>query len=105
MTIGASSINHFTEALFSSIMLNLIPSENRNSVYSIRPTISNLFVIPLLPIVGSIIDISGLIYGVLISMAICLIGSILIFASLSLNNPNREISVKVDVIPQGAISN
>ena len=60
-------------------MIIKVPSEHRNSVYSLLPTLSLLFQIPLLPVVGSIIEEGGLSSGVILLLVLSIIGSSLLF--------------------------
>jgi hypothetical protein len=55
------------EILRMRYMVDLVPNENRNSVYSLIPTITSFIAIPILPITGRFIDQYGLIAGVLIA--------------------------------------
>lgn len=105
MILSVATTMHFIDALFGRIMLDLVPSENRNAIYSLLPTLSNLFAIPLLPITGAFIEGSGLIYGVILTMSISIFGFILIFASIYLVGPGKEISVNLESKPQAIITN
>ncbi|UCG02813.1 MAG: MFS transporter [Candidatus Heimdallarchaeota archaeon] len=55
-----------SEVLRMRLMVDLVPSENRNAVYSLLPTITSLLSMLLLPIVGQMIDIFGLVAGVVV---------------------------------------
>ncbi|MFX0052857.1 MAG: MFS transporter [Candidatus Hermodarchaeota archaeon] len=57
------------------IRIDLIPSENRNAVYSLIPTIVALIGIPIFPFTGYLIDNYGLIPGIVICFISYTIGS------------------------------
>ncbi|MHA2296796.1 MAG: MFS transporter [Candidatus Hodarchaeales archaeon] len=58
------------------IMIDLIPSENRNTVYSLIPTIAALIGIPVLPLAGNLIDSHGLITGIVVCFISYTVGSL-----------------------------
>ncbi len=66
------------QTLQQRIMIDLVPSEFRNSVYSLMPTIFSLIGIPVVPLAGIIIENYGLHAGILTAGIVCVIGSILI---------------------------
>lgn len=65
--------------LFQRTMMIEIPSESRNSVYSLLPSIALLLQIPFLPIFGSIIESGGLIAGIEVLLGISSIGCFFLF--------------------------
>jgi MFS family permease len=65
-------------ALIQRIMIDLVPSEYRNSVYSLMPTIFSLIGIPVIPLAGIIIEDFGLAAGIFIAGIVCVIGSLFI---------------------------
>ncbi|MHA2054559.1 MAG: MFS transporter [Candidatus Hodarchaeales archaeon] len=67
MNITTGFIMRTAEILRMRYMVDLVPNENRNSVYSLIPTITSFIAIPILPITGRFIDQYGLIAGVLIA--------------------------------------
>ena len=67
--------------LSQRILLDLVPSENRNAVYSLRPTIVSLLGIPILPVAGVAVDTYGLPMGILIAGMVCLFGFAIIVVS------------------------
>ncbi|OLS24005.1 MAG: hypothetical protein HeimC3_22300 [Candidatus Heimdallarchaeota archaeon LC_3] len=83
--IVAVSVNGTLLALISilrrRILLDDVPTENRNSVYSLIPTIVAIFGIPIIPFVGLITEIYGLVGGILIALLITLGSSFFIFSS------------------------
>jgi hypothetical protein len=62
-------------------MVDLVPSENRNAVYSLIPSLVSILGIPLLPITGSIIKQWGLNVGIIIPFFAGLLGSLFILIS------------------------
>jgi MFS family permease len=68
-----SFLSPFVWTLHQRVLLDLVPSENRNGVYSLMPTMTNAFAIPLLPVIGLLIDNNGIITGVVILLGIALI--------------------------------
>lgn len=83
--ILTSSINCLLDVaniLRGRMLLDLVPSENRNAVYSLIPTIISVFAIPLLPIAGTLIENFGLRAGIIVSLVLSFIGAFLIFFSL-----------------------
>ena len=87
MSLFVSVLQPFMGALNSRIFLDLIPSEFRNSIYSLFPTVSGVLAFILLPIIGSIIEVSGMISSLMIMLGIASFG--IIFISLSLNSPEK----------------
>ncbi|MHA2364821.1 MAG: MFS transporter [Candidatus Hodarchaeales archaeon] len=74
----------------SRIMLDLVPSENRNAIYSLIPSLYSFFGIVALPIVGLVIAQSGLISGIAIGFFTASLGFILIFLAHYYNNDIRS---------------
>ncbi len=62
-------------------MVDLVPSENRNAVYSLIPSLVSIIGIPLLPITGYLISKWGLNIGIIIPFLAGLFGSLFIIAS------------------------
>lgn len=67
--------------LRSRILLDIVPDQFRNSVYSLIPSLVALLGIPIIPIVGVIVELYGLESGIIISLVIAIIASICIFSS------------------------
>ena len=67
--------------LRSRILLDIVPDQFRNSVYSLIPSLVALLGIPIIPIVGFIVELYGLESGIIISLVIAIIASICIFSS------------------------
>ncbi|MFX1286469.1 MAG: MFS transporter [Promethearchaeota archaeon] len=78
INISASTIYRTAEVLRMRLLVDFVPSENRNSIYSLIPTITALFSVPLLPAAGQIIDSFGLVAGVAVILTVFSIGFMLI---------------------------
>jgi hypothetical protein len=77
--------------LSQRILLDLIPSENRNSVYSLMPSIVSILGIPLLPIAGAAVDTYGLYLGILIAGIVCAVGFVFFVTSSYFKNPKNKL--------------
>ncbi|MHA2307393.1 MAG: MFS transporter [Candidatus Hodarchaeales archaeon] len=77
------------------IMVDLVPSENRNSVYSLMPTIFSLIGIFILPIAGLLVEEFGLAAGIMCAGVTCIVGSVLIYLGMRIKH------VTVDTSPKG----
>ncbi|UCG00348.1 MAG: MFS transporter [Candidatus Heimdallarchaeota archaeon] len=84
MNISNSFVIRIAYILRDRITIDLVPSEVRNSVYSLIPTLISVFGIPLLVIAGQLVENSGLIAGVAFAFGICITGSSILFISLKL---------------------
>jgi MFS family permease len=78
INISVSLIYRTSEILRMRLLVDFVPSECRNSIYSLIPTITALFSVPLLPIAGQIIDNFGLAAGVAMILTVFSSGFILI---------------------------
>ncbi|MFW9992248.1 MAG: MFS transporter [Candidatus Odinarchaeota archaeon] len=76
MNLTVAFILNLGVILQRRIMIDLIPSENRNAVYSLIPTIVALIGIPILPFAGNLIDSHGLIAGIVICFILYTAGSL-----------------------------
>ena len=74
MIVGGTIPPVFLSALMRRVTIDLVPSENRNAIYSLVPTISGALSIPMIPFAGALIEKYGLIYGVGVVFIISLIG-------------------------------
>ena len=74
MIVGGTIPPVFLSALMRRVTIDLVPSENRNAIYSLVPTISGALSIPMIPFTGVLIEKYGLIYGVGVVFIISLIG-------------------------------
>jgi len=65
-------------------MIDIIPSEHRNAVYSLIPTLISLFGIPLILIAGFCTESFGLPGGIVIAFVVSITGIFFIFLSFKL---------------------
>lgn len=77
MSIGVISL--IVKTSFQRILLKNIPSDNRNSVYSLMPSIANFIQILLLPLFGFIIEGGGLLAGAQFLFCLSLLSLVFIF--------------------------
>lgn len=63
------------------IMIDLVPSEFRNAIYSLIPTIYSIISVPVIVITGSLIESYGLIAGILMAQVFALLGGIFVLIS------------------------
>ena len=80
----SSLISVVVNSLESRLYVNLIPSEYRNSVYSLIPTLTAFIAISVLPLTGKLIQEKGLISGLWIVIALCMIGTLMLHWSIYL---------------------
>jgi MFS family permease len=78
INISASTIYRTAEVLRMRLLVDFVPSDNRNSIYSLIPTITALFSVPLLTAAGQIIDSFGLVAGVAVILTVFSTGFMLI---------------------------
>ncbi|MFX0064019.1 MAG: MFS transporter [Candidatus Hermodarchaeota archaeon] len=84
------------------ITVDLVPSENRNAIYSLLPTLSGLFVVPMLIIAGFQIETYGISAGIIVAFLVSVTGAILIFIGMHFLNSQKETTLKtteVESIP------
>ncbi len=85
------------------IMLDLVPSKNRNAVYSLIPTIISLFGIFLLPISSYMIEQINLTAGIFLAFLVALVGASFIALGihfhLTASVDVTSSSVQVDEVP------
>lgn len=81
LTIANNVILDVAGTLEDRTMIDLVPSENRNAVYSLIPSLFSLMGIPLFPITGFLIEHYGLNVGIAIPFITGLIGSLLLLFS------------------------
>ena len=79
MTYSVNGIGSFFMALYQRVLSVTVPSDKRNSVYSLLPSIGLILQIPLLPIVGQVIELYGLASGVAILLLLSFVGTGFIF--------------------------
>ncbi|MFW9794501.1 MAG: hypothetical protein ACFFEE_09370, partial [Candidatus Thorarchaeota archaeon] len=77
----------FAEILTQRELLDAIPDRNRNSLYSLEPTILLILATPQIAILGWVIPIIGFPATLLICAVVTLIGVLIIRYALSLEKP------------------
>ena len=77
----------FAEILTQRELLDAIPNRNRNSLYSLQPTILLLLATPQIAILGWIIPVIGFPAVLLICAGISLVGVMIIRHALTLEKP------------------
>ncbi|MHA2174833.1 MAG: MFS transporter [Candidatus Hodarchaeales archaeon] len=87
LAILVGSLFDVGRTLSQRILLDLVPSENRNAVYSLMPSIVSLLGIPVLLIAGVAVETYGLYVGIFLAGLVCIIGFIFIFFSLRIKVP------------------
>lgn len=87
-----STLFYIGETLRQRVMIDIIPSEHRNAVYSLIPTLISLFGIPLILIAGFCTESFGLPGGIVIAFVVSITGIFFIFLSIKL--PHYENSSK-----------
>jgi len=80
----------FAEILTQRVLLDAIPSRNRNSLYSLQPTILLILATPQIAILGWIIPVIGFPATLLICAVISLAGVMIIKYALTLEKPIIE---------------
>lgn len=103
MGISVSMPMPFINAIAQRLMVDFVPSENRNAVYSLIPTIRSAVAIPILPIIGGLIETSSLMIGFGFLLVILLVANFFIWISLNLGD--QEISVSLPVEGVGIAGN
>lgn len=91
INISTSTIYRTAEVLRMRLLVDFVPSENRNSTYSLIPTITALFSIPLLPVAGQIIDSFSLVAGMVVVLTVFSTGFLLITLGIRLMKSDAEI--------------
>jgi MFS family permease len=80
----------FAEILTQRVLLDVIPSRNRNSLYSLQPTILLILSTPQIALMGWLIPIIGFPATLLICSVVSLSGVLIIRHALSLERPVIE---------------
>ena len=88
----------FAEILTQRILLDAIPDRNRNSIYSLQPTILLLLSTPQIAILGWVIPLMGFPVTLLICAAVSLSGVLIIRYALTLEKPIAE-RIERTVVP------
>jgi hypothetical protein len=84
----------FSGILTQRIMIDVVPSRIRNSLYSLRPTLAMLFAIPLVLYLAQIQQAFGLPLTLLICSGVALVGALLIKKGFSYPVPKAETTEK-----------
>jgi len=84
----------FAEILTQRELLDAIPSRNRNSLYSLQPTILLILATPQIAILGWLIPIIGFPATLLICSGVSLSGVLIIRYALSLEKPVVEMDAQ-----------
>ena len=79
--------NGFAEILTQRVMLDAIPDRNRNSLYSLQPTILLLFSAPQIAILGWLIPVIGFPATLLICSGVAMLGVLVIRHALAQDKP------------------
>ncbi|MHA2216532.1 MAG: MFS transporter [Candidatus Hodarchaeales archaeon] len=88
LAILVGSLFDMSRTLAQRILLDLVPSENRNAIYSLMPSIISSIGIPILPVAGAAVESWGLPIGIAMAGFVCIIGFIMLSYSLHLKfNP------------------
>ena len=78
-------------------MIDMIPSETRNAVYSLIPTIISVLGIFIVPVAGILIEDFGLTAGIVAAFLVAFVGSIMISIGIHYQfqetKPKSEIAV------------
>jgi MFS family permease len=80
-TVALGIFDTLISILKRQILLDLVPTKNRNAIYSIIPTIISILSIPIIPIVGIIVETYSIIYGLSIALLISLFSVLLMYFS------------------------
>ncbi|MHA2031626.1 MAG: MFS transporter [Candidatus Kariarchaeaceae archaeon] len=95
MTLFVSLLSPIIWTLNQRVLLDLVPSENRNGIYSLMPTMTNALAILFLPIVGMLIDNKGMISGVIVVFFVAIVAYLFILTAIRAMYPSHaEIRVK-----------
>lgn len=81
----------FAEILTQRELLDVIPNRNRNSIYSLQPTILLLLTIPQIAIFGWLVPMFGFSVTLLLCSVVSLSGVLVIRYGLSLEKPVNEL--------------
>jgi hypothetical protein len=77
------------------VMLDLVPSENRNAVYSLIPTIISIMGIFLLPISGVIIEGYGLPAGIFVAFSVAVVSVIFITLGIHFHKLDTQSQIEI----------
>lgn len=94
LAILVGSLFDMSRTLSQRILLDLVPSENRNAVYSLMPSIISIIGIPILPVTGAAVESWGLPIGIATAGLICIIAFIMLSYSLHLKFRTKSSELK-----------
>ncbi|OLS24272.1 MAG: hypothetical protein HeimC2_23370 [Candidatus Heimdallarchaeota archaeon LC_2] len=97
MGISVSMTTPFIDALVQRLMVDFVPSENRNAVYSLMPTIRSAIAIPILPFIGGLIETSGLMIGFALLLGIMLIADLFLWMALNFGDTEMSVTLPTDL--------
>jgi MFS family permease len=101
MTSTVSLLSPFIWTLHQRVLIDLVPSENRNGIYSLMPSLTNAFAIPLLPVMGTMISDNGMVNGVMVLLVISIIAFLWIAYAIRLMYPpqtNIQVEPEISVV-------
>jgi MFS family permease len=83
LTFSVNCLFDVAGTLNQRTLVDLVPSENRNAVYSLIPTLISIFGIPFIALAGQLIEIFDfdLRAGILVAFSLSLFGSLCVFLS------------------------
>ncbi|MDH5404148.1 MAG: MFS transporter [Candidatus Heimdallarchaeota archaeon] len=82
MTISISIFMPFISTIIQRMLIDLVPSEYRNSIYSLMPTIQGAFALALLPFSGFVAETYGLSSVIIICGVILAVSTLFIHVSI-----------------------
>ncbi|MFX0014463.1 MAG: MFS transporter [Promethearchaeota archaeon] len=86
------------------ILIDMIPPENRNAVYSLIPSLISIFGVFLLPISGVFIEKSGIIIGVATAFGVGIAGAILIYFGIYYYKSNLQYKAKSKTVQPSSVA-
>ncbi len=100
--VFTSAVGGFAQILTQRVMIDVIPSRIRNSMYSLQPTLIMLASIPLIAFVGWLVPIFGFPLTFSICSLVTLVGALLVRKAFSYPIPRIE-EVKIARIEESEI--
>lgn len=99
LTVLVPLIADVVNVLRQRIFIDLVPSESRNAIYSLLPSLSSLFGIFILPISGYVIEYYGVPMGLLSAFLIGSVSIILVYIGTSIYSQSRVIKLSKQTEP------